>query len=162
MAAPQVAGAAALLLALGFDPQQTVDRLLQSADPLGTIIPNTTFGSGRLDVGRAVAMGPPPPDAPTTTLGPISPQTTPTTMTAGGRQPPVTAGPPTTPPRAVAPPGPGNTEAAPAAIVVSSPASSLRNRMALVAAVGVVADLTLLVGFVVLRRDRRGRGTPLV
>jgi hypothetical protein len=155
MAAPQVAGAAALLLALGFTPQQAVDRLLQSADPLGTIIPNTTFGSGRLDVGRAVAMGPPPPASPSTTLGPISPQTTPTTAAAGVHRPPAT--PPSTPPRATPAPGPGNAEAAPAAIVVTSPANSLRNRVALVAAVGVIADLTLLVGFVILRHDRRGQ-----
>lgn len=155
MAAPQVAGAAALLRALGFSPSQTVDRLLASADPLGTIIPNSTFGSGRLDVGRAVDMGPPPAPAPSTSEGQISPQTTPTTLAVAPPHTPTSLAPAPSPPGNVAGPGPGNAAAAPAQIVVTNPAGSVRSRMAWVAAVAAGADLTLLVGVVILRRERR-------
>lgn len=50
MAAPHVAGAAAALRCLGLGNQQTVDRILSTADKVGP-----EFGHGRLNVGRAVA-----------------------------------------------------------------------------------------------------------
>jgi serine protease len=59
MAAPHVSGALAILLGLGFTPQQAVDRLLVSARP----VPgsgSTSTGVGRLDLGQAVALGGPP------------------------------------------------------------------------------------------------------
>ncbi|HZQ28586.1 MAG TPA: S8 family serine peptidase [Acidimicrobiales bacterium] len=59
MAAPHVAGAAALLRSLGLTPQQTVDRLLSTAKDLGPPGNDSTFGHGRLDVAAAVrGLGP--------------------------------------------------------------------------------------------------------
>ena len=54
MAAPHVAGAAAILRGLGLTPQQTVDRLLGTAKDIGAAGPDSTFGAGRLDVAKAV------------------------------------------------------------------------------------------------------------
>lgn len=54
MAAPHVAGAAAVLLGLGLSPQQVVDRLLESAVELGAPGNDPIFGHGRLDVAAAV------------------------------------------------------------------------------------------------------------
>ncbi|MGH9021998.1 MAG: S8 family serine peptidase, partial [Acidimicrobiia bacterium] len=51
MAAPHVAGAAALLLAAGYTPEQTVARLLATADPVGDCAGASCLG--RLDVARA-------------------------------------------------------------------------------------------------------------
>jgi hypothetical protein len=55
MAAPHVAGAAAVLLGLGLTPQQTVDRLLETAKDIGATGRDSTFGAGRLDLAKAVA-----------------------------------------------------------------------------------------------------------
>lgn len=55
MAAPHVAGAAAILRSLGLSPQQTVDRLLATAKDLGEPGRDNVFGAGRLDVAKAVA-----------------------------------------------------------------------------------------------------------
>lgn len=54
MAAPHVAGAAAVLRAQGFTAQQTVDRLLRTAKDIGDAGRDATFGNGRLDLGCAV------------------------------------------------------------------------------------------------------------
>ena len=62
MAAPHVTGAAAVLRGLGYTPSQTVDRLLNNAVDLGASGRDSTFGSGRLDVAKAVgAAGAPSP-----------------------------------------------------------------------------------------------------
>ena len=73
MAAPHVAGAAAVLRGLGLTPQQTVDRLLSTAKDIG---PSGTYGSGLLDVDAAVAGLRPvfTPSAPTS--GPTTPPST--------------------------------------------------------------------------------------
>lgn len=77
-AAPHVSGALAILLGLGFTPQDAVNRLLQSADPvIGAT--TDTVGAGRLDIARAVAMGPAPAH-PTTTA--------PAAAAAAANQPP--------------------------------------------------------------------------
>ncbi|HVE91219.1 MAG TPA: S8 family serine peptidase [Actinomycetota bacterium] len=55
MAAPHVAGAAALLRAKGLSPQQTVDKLLGTAKDIGAAGRDSVFGSGRLDAAAAVA-----------------------------------------------------------------------------------------------------------
>ncbi|MDQ1439603.1 MAG: hypothetical protein QOK43_3232 [Acidimicrobiaceae bacterium] len=55
MAAPQVAGAAAILRSLGLSPQQTVDRLLATARDIGDKGDDTTYGHGALDLKAAVA-----------------------------------------------------------------------------------------------------------
>ncbi|HYZ93823.1 MAG TPA: S8 family serine peptidase [Actinomycetota bacterium] len=56
MAAPHVAGAAALLRGMGLSPQQTVNRLLSTAKDLGPRGRDSTFGAGRLDV-KAATLG---------------------------------------------------------------------------------------------------------
>jgi subtilisin family serine protease len=55
MAAPHVAGAAAVLLGLGLTPQQTVDRLLATAKDIGATGRDSTYGAGRLDLAKAVS-----------------------------------------------------------------------------------------------------------
>lgn len=57
MAAPHVAGTAALLRALGLDHVATRDRLLATAVDLGDPGADPVFGAGRLDVASAVAGG---------------------------------------------------------------------------------------------------------
>lgn len=54
MATPHVAGAAAVLRCAGLNKQQTVDKLLSSADDLGISGRDPIFGSGRLNLARAV------------------------------------------------------------------------------------------------------------
>ena len=71
MAAPHVAGAAAVLRGLGLDNGATRSRLLATAVDLGPPGPDPVFGAGRLDVAAAVAgmtggSVPPGPTAPTT------------------------------------------------------------------------------------------------
>jgi thermitase len=56
MAAPHVSGAAAALLSLGLSPQQTVDRLLQTAKDIGAPGRDSTFGAGRLDLAKAAGV----------------------------------------------------------------------------------------------------------
>lgn len=65
MAAPHVAGAAAVLRSLGLSPRQTVDRLLATAKDLGTKGRDNLYGHGRLDLAKAVAGLAPPRDPPT-------------------------------------------------------------------------------------------------
>jgi subtilisin family serine protease len=55
MAAPHVAGAAAVLRGLGLSPQRTVERLLSTAKDVGSKGNDSTFGHGRLDLASAVA-----------------------------------------------------------------------------------------------------------
>ncbi len=55
MAAPHVAGAAALLRATGLSAAETVDRLLATADDRGRPGPDPGYGAGLLDVGAALA-----------------------------------------------------------------------------------------------------------
>jgi subtilisin family serine protease len=55
MAAPHVAGAAAVLRAAGLTPQQTVERLLSTAKDLGPPSRDSTYGAGRLDLAAAVS-----------------------------------------------------------------------------------------------------------
>lgn len=55
MAAPHVAGAAALLRSLGVSQQRTVDVLLATAEDLGPPGEDSTYGHGRLDAAAAVA-----------------------------------------------------------------------------------------------------------
>jgi thermitase len=52
MAAPQVAGAIALLLAEGYSPLGAIDRLLQTADPVGCGTASPTC-HGRINIDKA-------------------------------------------------------------------------------------------------------------
>lgn len=54
MAAPHVSGALAVLLSAGLSPQQAVDRLLATADDLGAPGRDNDYGSGRINLARAV------------------------------------------------------------------------------------------------------------
>jgi hypothetical protein len=69
--APFVAGAAALVLQANptFTPQQLAAWLKSHATPLGSPVPNNTFGAGRLNLGPPPTSGPvepPPPPSPLT------------------------------------------------------------------------------------------------
>ena len=112
MAAPHVAGAAAVLLSLGATPQQVVDTLLATAKDVGPDGRDTTFGAGRLDLAAAVRSVSPS----TATTGP-APTAAPTTKPA--RRP----APAATTPRVTAAPAPPSTTAAPAP-VTSEPATT--------------------------------------
>jgi subtilisin family serine protease len=108
MAAPHVAGAAAVLRSLGLTPQQTVDRLLATAVDIGASGRDSTFGAGRLDLAAATAgLGGSPAPAPT----PPSPATTSPSPTATTQSPqPVSPSPTST-----HAPAPGTSPAAPPA-----------------------------------------------
>lgn len=54
MATPHVAGAVAVLRCLGYGKQQAIERLLATADDLGVPGKDPVFGSGRLNLARAV------------------------------------------------------------------------------------------------------------
>jgi subtilisin family serine protease len=55
MAAPHVAGAAAILRGLGLSAEQAAQRLASTAKDVGRAGPDNTYGHGRLDVAKAVA-----------------------------------------------------------------------------------------------------------
>jgi subtilisin family serine protease len=81
MAVPHVSGAAAVLRGLGLSPQETVDRLLATATDLGSPGRDSTYGSGRLDLHKAVqGLGPPP----SATGAPAAEAPSPTTSSAPG------------------------------------------------------------------------------
>ena len=98
MAAPHVAGAAALLRGLGYGAEETRDRLLATADDLGAPGPDPVYGAGRLNAGRAVTetrvvAAAPPVTVPGGTPAPVPTVTPSTTL------PPVASTPvPTSPP----------------------------------------------------------------
>ncbi|HUF33676.1 MAG TPA: S8 family serine peptidase [Acidimicrobiales bacterium] len=100
MAAPHVAGAAAVLRGLGLSPQETVDRLLATAEDLGS---RSTYGAGRLDLAAAVAgLGEPEPAPAPPPEEPVAPASTPPTASPETSPPaePTTAAEPTTEPAA--------------------------------------------------------------
>jgi subtilisin family serine protease len=95
MAAPHVSGALAVLRSAGMSPQDAVERLLATAEDLGPPGRDTSFGFGRIDLGRA--MGPAP--AATTTPTTATPTTQETVGLPPSSAPPTTASPiPTTAP----------------------------------------------------------------
>lgn len=55
MAAPHVAGAAAVMMCLGLNSEQSRDAILSNADDLGVNGPDPVYGHGRLNVGNATA-----------------------------------------------------------------------------------------------------------
>lgn len=111
MAAPHVAGAAAVLLSLGLDQQAVVDRLLATAEDLGPSGRDSTYGAGRLDLAAAVdglvSRSDPGPS------GAATP-----TASAGGQDPPATA---TTAPPAPATPAPSAAASTPSGAPAPTP-----------------------------------------
>lgn len=111
MATPHVAGAAAVLRALGLSPRETVDQLLGTAVDLGPEGRDRTYGYGRLDVAaathglgsgappRAPAPPPPPPPPP-----PPAPPPPPPPEVAGVVTPPAPASAPAPAPASTTPP----------------------------------------------------------
>lgn len=95
MSVPHVSGAAAVLRGLGMSPAQAVAQLLSTADDLGAPGVDTTFGSGRLNLARAVQAAAAP--VPSTTAPPPAP-TTVAPPTIAATPPPATAPPATTTP----------------------------------------------------------------
>ena len=83
MAAPEVAAAAAMVIASGVvgphpTPDQILARLEQTAEPLGSGTPNSDYGYGLVNLGAATAL---PSTTTTTTTTTTTPTTTPTTTT---------------------------------------------------------------------------------
>ena len=56
MAAPHVSGALAVLLGAGHTPEAAVEQLLATADDLGPPGPDADFGSGRINLARALGV----------------------------------------------------------------------------------------------------------
>lgn len=78
MATPFVSGAAAVLLSMGFTPQQVVDQLLATATDLGPEGEDSDFGSGLLNLAKATegwngSQTVEPQPAPPTTVPPTTP-----------------------------------------------------------------------------------------
>lgn len=94
MAAPHVAGAAAVLRALGLSPRETVDRLLETATDIGPTGDDDQTGAGRLDLDAATAAfagrgNGASPSEPTSTAPPRASTTTSIVTTSPrGEQPP--------------------------------------------------------------------------
>lgn len=76
MAAPHVSGALAVLLGAGYDPGAAISRLIATADDLGPPGRDADFGSGRINLARALGV--------TATGGPGVTTGDPTTSTAPG------------------------------------------------------------------------------
>ncbi|HVL81892.1 MAG TPA: S8 family serine peptidase [Actinomycetota bacterium] len=162
MATPYVAGAVALLRAQGMTPQQAVDRLRSTAQPVSGCI---TCGSGRIDAAAAVPrpaaqQGAPPPGggAPRQTAGGGTTRATPAPRTGSSpSQPGVAAAPdPETPgPSEEAQPSPdatASTEDAP--VAVGERETPRRSGLANALVAGVL--LTGAAATVVYLRLRRG------
>ena len=99
MSAPHVAGALAVLLSGGLEPEEAIDALLGTAVDLGARGRDPVFGSGRLDLGAASArvIGRSPTTQPST--GPLSSPPPATAPAPGAPVPPGADGPvPTSPP----------------------------------------------------------------
>ncbi|MCI0346349.1 MAG: S8 family serine peptidase, partial [Chloroflexi bacterium] len=100
MAAPHVAGAAAVLRGMGLSAQQTVDRLMSTAKDLGRAGYDRTYGAGRVDVAAAVRGLKRGASASTASLRPSIEPTATATRDAGGA--PAADAPPTAAPSATA------------------------------------------------------------
>ena len=160
MAAPHVAGIAALALARGFTPQQTVDRLLATATKLGD---PSSDGAGLVDAAAVVggsgagAATPTAPAAggPRTTPAPRAPSA-PTAPAAPAGSPSPTTPPPTEPAGEVAaPPAP---QVVPEVEGVALPVRDERNRRRARQVGGGLAAVLLAVtvaGFVTSTRRLR-------
>lgn len=73
MAAPHVAGALAVLLSQGYEPQGAINQLLATAKDLGPAGRDDSFGYGRIDLAKATGATP----SPSTSRPTIAPTTTP-------------------------------------------------------------------------------------
>lgn len=181
MATPHVSGAVALLLARGFTPQQAVERILATVDPVpcGGGSPSC---HGRLNVaaavGHPVVAAPPPagqagaspPGAPAASAG-AQPQTTPGKPARKSppptpAQPAPAAPPPAVPPAAPAPAQPSEPPPSPSPSSSASPSTAPAPRAAPASAhggssfplpllLGIAAAELVLMGAVFALRRRR-------
>lgn len=101
MAAPHVAGAAALLRSLGLSPAEAVDRLLGTARDLGTPGRDAVFGAGRLDLSAAIKGVPQSLQQLTVSAPPVSTEATPELIPVTSVLTPVVESPPETVPATV-------------------------------------------------------------
>jgi subtilisin family serine protease len=165
MAAPHVAGAAAVLRGLGLSAQQTVDRLLATARPLAT---TAADGVGALDLAAAVGQPPTPPpdDAPTTTTPPTTPDnggSTGGTSSGSTGLPSGDLGSPTAPDATGAITLPTQRAAAPSGKVTTrTPAANNDGLSSGVVAVAVVlaAGVSVALGWLFIRGQSWARRTP--
>jgi hypothetical protein len=96
MAAPHVAGAAAILLSGGFTPAEAVEQLLRTAVDLGEPGADSVYGAGLLDIAAALATPPP-------TLAPPAPASPPAAVATAAPAAPARSVPPAATPPAPAP-----------------------------------------------------------
>lgn len=157
MAAPFVSGAAAVLLSMGLTKEQVVQRLLSTADDLGS---PGTFGHGRVNLERAVRAGSGPSSQPSPTSGtrstadPATPAVrSPNGSTTRNRS---DATPSTAPASAVTVETPPNSPSADSSYAAPrpTPAEPARSPMLAVAA-GLFGLASASVGFWTLYRFRR-------
>jgi subtilisin family serine protease len=164
MAAPHVAGAVAILRSAGVSPQETVDRLLSSARDIAPAGPDSTFGSGGLDIAAAVdgltptGSGPGVSTTPTTDEVPAPPPTTAATSLPPATQPSstvTTAPPPTSEAPQVTLPRAATVEVNPGNSGSNLPGAWVTAAVALTLAVGSAAGWYLLRGADWARRTPR-------
>jgi subtilisin family serine protease len=124
MAAPHVAGAAAVLLSAGFTALQAIDQLLRTAVDLGAAGHDSEYGAGRLDLAAALATPPP-----VVSREQIDPAATPTPAAAAATAGPATPsrpGPPSpSPPVANVPQPPAEADLAGGGRAATAPPSDL-------------------------------------
>lgn len=128
MAAPHVAGAAAVLLSLGLSPRDTVDRLLATAQDIGASGRDSTFGEGRLDLAAATTgldRQPAPSPSPTRSSTPSSPSPSPSSVPTST---PTSAPAPAETTPGAAPPEPAQAPASPSANPTQSPSPDTAGR----------------------------------
>lgn len=119
-AAPHVAGAAAVLRALGFSPQETVQRLRDTARDIGPEGPDDQTGHGLIDIAAAAGARNPPssPSSP-------APSASPSASPSPSPSPTVTAPPTPSPSASPSPVEPSPTEpTAPPTTLEPSPADT--------------------------------------
>jgi subtilisin family serine protease len=167
MAAPFVAGAAAVLRSAGLAPLQVVERLLGTADDLGFPGRDLTYGAGALDLRAATADLAPatsttaPTVAPDDTAPPASDPAPQTTAPPPPTAPATTEAPAPVPPSdAVAPALPDNSGGAATDTRLTSSHEPLPSGLVTLAVLLVVAVATGH-GWWVLRVSGWARRTPL-
>lgn len=87
MAAPHVSGGLAILLGLGLEPKQAIDRLRATAVDVGTAGTDSTYGAGRIDLAAATAGLGRPTSGPATTVTTAAPSPTTSSVVVAASSP---------------------------------------------------------------------------